>query len=1207
MNSNYRFYVLILLAAAGVAGIWYITRESDEPSASPTAATSVPPIKSETTDTRVSETASQDENEADQTVAAPTDPGKPERKAELTGSLARTGGKPGDAETGEGSLVVKVKDESGNPIADADVRILRVNWKNAEPRPEKTLERSASTDAAGEATFATLPVDVSYGVVAQLGDLFAVRSAHISEQQKTRDVELTLAPSSPVAGHVVNSQGSPVPGAAVFASSLEGNEGYLRKVETEITRELTDAQGRFRFANVPQGHWRFMVQAKGYASYITDWVTAGDENVKIELSGGGSIAGRVVDGAGEPMPNIKVSNTTDYYRDSAVATTDSGGAFTFESLRATHYTLDVDSETLIAHYPRPEYDLSEGATITDAVLQVMTGGSVGGRVYDATTQQGIAKANVRVSSESLGSDGSDRQTYKSPVTDGDGNYTATGLPAGQYMVMVEKAEGYPSDDWEKRKLVAVSIAQRVANIDFPINKGISASGVVVDESGAPVGDATIQAVTGRGGRGAQATSDKDGRFTVVGLEMSADSYFKAQKSGLACPTFGPIDIPAEGRDDLRIVMTKAASVSGTVVDKSGAPVPKARVVTMPVEQNRFGMPIADAGNAGEFKVNGLAKGEYRFQAHRELNSIPSDPDAQLVTLSEGETITGLRLTIMEEKGLTIRGRVTDEKGNPVKNANISAYGNDSHGYTNANEDGTYTISGLKAISHTMSVESTGYSTQQREDVDAGAMGIDFILQGTGSVEGQVVDASSGKPIPDFEIQFIRITPNQPPGPSEFGGNGTQIQDPEGRFHLDNVEAGAASIYVRAHGYAPQMQSVEGVQPNDTLTGVMFRMEAGGSVAGRVTNNHGEPMAGAQIYDGPLPQDYERGKTPGAISGADGTYTLDGLATGTVSVSAKLQGYAPTISQVVTSPGQSTPLDIVLGAGAGIIARVREGNAPAANAFISVNPQTGGNSASGNTKDDGTIEFKGLAAGQYNLYSSLNRNNSPGAANRAQNRQITLEEGQAVEIEFVFLSGNATLEGKIILEGQAPAQAWANLEIDVSADGETHESAHVQVDATGTFVMDGMPSGHGRLNIGAQLPGNQNISRMVNIDLAPNRTTQITIDLRGGGTIAGAVTGMRPAEVGSAALLRGVVEIPATIDMSFYESIARSGVIVSGAQLDAAGTFTIQGVEPGEYTVLVAAFDGQRLTQAEMLSRMRIAHAAVTVEENGTVNVQLALP
>src|SRR5262249_14364010 len=141
--------------------------------------------------------------------------------------------------------------------------------------------------------------------------------------------------------------------------------------------------------------------------------------------------------------------------------------------------------------------------------------------------------------------------------------------------------------------------------------GFTITGWIFDPDGKPVAQLQIQAnpVDAQGGRvsGTQAMTDQDGRFTLAGLGPG-DYRIEVPPwggSNQAWVLDSKTTYPA-GTADLRLTVTKGVTISGVMVDDTGAPLNQSWVMaTSKKGAQKYGQSRGD----GTFEIPALETGE----------------------------------------------------------------------------------------------------------------------------------------------------------------------------------------------------------------------------------------------------------------------------------------------------------------------------------------------------------------------------------------------------------------------------------------------------------------------------------------------------------------------------------------------------------------------------------------------------------------------
>lgn len=318
-----------------------------------------------------------------------------------------------------------------------------------------------------------------------------------------------------------------------------------------------------------------------------------------------------------------------------------------------------------------------------------------GRIVAADTGQPLRRATVRAMAPEL------RESV-STTTGADGQYEFKDLPAGRYSVSASKGAYAQLSFGQTRaseggRPIEVGENQTIDRIDLRLPRGGVVTGVILDEFGEPVPDASVtplrqQYVNGQRRLmpvGRSAMSNDIGGYRLFGL--APGSYYLSvssrsviammntrneDRSGYA-PTYYPntSDVGSAQRltvgagqtmadVNITLVPTQTAEVSGTVVDPSGQRVRAGVVLAMPRAAMMLPGPptVGMIRPDGTFTIGGVAPGEYLLRASMPPDAAGGAPmlAATATVTVGGQDVTGVQL-VPAVPG-TVRGRVTLDGG-----------------------------------------------------------------------------------------------------------------------------------------------------------------------------------------------------------------------------------------------------------------------------------------------------------------------------------------------------------------------------------------------------------------------------------------------------------------------------------------------------------------------------------------------------------------
>jgi hypothetical protein len=321
-----------------------------------------------------------------------------------------------------------------------------------------------------------------------------------------------------------------------------------------------------------------------------------------------------------------------------------------------------------------------------------------------------------------------------------------------------------------------------------------------------------------------------------------------------------------------------ATIDGMVTKEPGSePVKKVLVELIAENQAEGGDYTAVSGADGTFHIEGIVPGRYHMFAERtgllEVDKHRARSDGRVLTLTAGQEVKDVLIHV--QAAAVVRGRVTDEDGDPLPNAQVAVLRQtfvsgrsrwDQAGAERTNDLGEYRVAGLPAGSYYVSVspppdfkvliESAGAAAQLQlhekgPDKPAPTSYQTTYYPGTG-------DRSQAAPVPlragdDFVADFS-LTPspslsirglvvNLPPRSSavimlqsrDFNLvlNGAEMH-PDGSFVIRDVAPGMYTILATIENSPVPMMARQALQlVSNSVEDLRLQPQPGGWIHGRL--------------------------------------------------------------------------------------------------------------------------------------------------------------------------------------------------------------------------------------------------------------------------------------------------------------------------------------------------------------------------------------
>jgi hypothetical protein len=499
-----------------------------------------------------------------------------------------------------------------------------------------------------------------------------------------------------------------------------------------------------------------------------------------------------------------------------------------------------------------------------------------------------------------------------------------------------------------------------------------------------------------------------------------------------------------------------------------------------------------SGDDGVFRIEGVPTGRWIAEAYAPGYLTPGG-----IELEAGHGIPEISLI----RGGAITGRVVDGDGHPVAGATVrslTAGQSPTELSADVDRDQLRRFSGRTAAP--VPTTAPGVLDADPQFLARGELGV-------------MVGAIPPIPPPGAHVAqtAIAVDPSlagEPPAlPADPARASIWTTGADGVYRIRGLGASKVAVLAAAPGFAEARSRVIGVEPGQLITGVDLVLNPGTILIGKVTDQHGAPVIGAQVTATP-------GAAPGAMLDAftddAGEYRL-GPVTGSVELRATAYGHgearrALELAAVRGATAAERREDLVLAVADAVFAGILEDatGVPVAGAHLDV---VGGASDGRHAvvAADGTFSIDLLPAGPLRLhaehpaYPPEDFDVVAGPANQAHAR-LRLALGGGVEGAVLDAASSAPIPS-----------------IALTASGPGNALAEATSDKLGRWKLG--PLRPGRWRIAARQPGY--VAQVKELDVPVAREPgamsvhDILIDLARGALIGGTVRDARGQRVAAA--------------------------------------------------------------------------------------------
>lgn len=790
------------------------------------------------------------------------------------------------------SLLVLVSDESGQPVPGASVRLTRrvdvtvfmdpSSLSDVASIIRKMVPKKEKTDERGACRFTQMEGRQTYHLYVNAPALVEKNLEVAVAEGRGNVVPVELAPGGRLVVRVQDAVGEPFEGARIdvrcpgverpMPFSFGGGAAEMRVASFSM---WTSSDGAARLAGLPAGPLEIDVLAAGFLSQRREAVLSLDEELDeaFELDQGITVAGRVVDEQGRPVPGARVMHMsilgTQFLGmdvssvvgldlmslgmgERSIACDDSGrfviGGFASEEAAVLLATAPGFEPVRTPELPAGATDIEIRLLRSCGVSGVVVAEPAGAPVpeFEVTIQQRMFLVVDRPVAE---------QAFSGRT---DGSFSIESLPR-EVVTLVVKAPGHPP----ATKSVDLSEGAVDAG-EIRLLQPAAIEGAVFDPDGNPLEGAAIRVARGGfsdalamavlfGGAEETVYTDASGAFRLENLSGRGVRLL-GDMEGYAPLRSRVVRLtPGDTTSGVFLEFSRGGAIRGQIVDPQGKPLSGWRVQASHAGGRGIATATTDAG--GVFSFDGLASGTHK------LDAFPEDYISRFASEASGMGLAGLesfdigsligeamRLvvtdrvvvrdgeesevvltfdgpTVGEQVGVTLTGHAR-LGAEPLSQGMVVLLSPSSETPRHMAdiEDGNYRIEGVRPGSYTARVQRDmfrsflGKPTQVVVGLEA-EQELDFALPG-GRLAGAVIAHDSKAPVTGVVLSLMR-----PEGGVAWGerfdvGEGTVVTDARGAFQFEGLEPGSYEIFAKEI-------KLDGVEARSGRLSHLLVSEAGG--------------------------------------------------------------------------------------------------------------------------------------------------------------------------------------------------------------------------------------------------------------------------------------------------------------------------------------------------------------------------------------------